>query len=91
MKVKDLLVHDQLTMDAYADRAEIVRTDPVTYQTKVIQFSPRALLDGNDAENHLLQRLDQVVVASQHRPPKLVLVEGSCSGRDISRLKRANG
>ena len=34
MKVKDLLVHDQLTVDAYADRAEIVRTDPVTYQTK---------------------------------------------------------
>ncbi|MGB5047152.1 MAG: SLBB domain-containing protein, partial [Nitrospira sp.] len=40
MTVKDLLIHDQLTMDAYADRAEIVRTDPVTYQTKVIQFSP---------------------------------------------------
>jgi len=101
MKVKDLLVHDQLTMDAYADRAEIVRTDPVTYQTKVIQFSPRALLDGNDAENHLLQRLDQVVVASQHRPPKLVLVEGELqrpgyftieTGERLSSvLKRAGG
>lgn len=76
MKVKDLLMHDQLTIDAYADRAEIVRTDPVTYQTKVIQFSPRALLEGSDVENHLLQRLDQIVVASQHRPPNLVLVEG---------------
>ena len=101
MKVKDLLIHDQLTVDAYADRAEIVRTDPVTYQTKVIQFSPRSLLDGSDAENHPLQRLDQVVVASQHRPPKLVLVEGELKrpgyftiemGERLSSvLKRAGG
>ncbi len=101
MKVKDLLVHDQLTMDAYADRAEIVRTDPVTYQTKVIQFSPKALLEGSDAENHMLQRLDQVVVATQHRPPNLVLVEGELKrpgyftiemGERLSSvLKRAGG
>jgi protein involved in polysaccharide export with SLBB domain len=76
MKVKDLLIHDQLTVDAYADRAEIIRTDPVTYQTRVIQFSPKALLEGDNGENHALHRLDQVVVASQHRPPNLVLVEG---------------
>ena len=101
MHVKDLLLHDQLTMDAYADRAEIVRTDPVTYQTKVIQFSPRALLEGNEADNHVLQRLDQVVVASQHRPPNLVLVEGELKrpgyftiemGERLSSvLKRAGG
>ena len=101
MKVKDLLIHDQLTMDAYADRAEIVRTDPVTYQTKVIQFSPRALLEGSEADNHVLQRLDQVVVASQHRPPNLVLVEGELKrpgyftiemGERLSSvLKRAGG
>ncbi|MEK6801312.1 MAG: SLBB domain-containing protein [Nitrospirota bacterium] len=101
MKVKDLLIHDQLTMDAYADRAEIVRTDPVTYQTKVIQFSPRALLEGSEADNHVLQRLDQVVVASQHRPPNLVLVEGEVKrpgyftiemGERLSSvLKRAGG
>ncbi|MCK6493959.1 MAG: SLBB domain-containing protein [Nitrospira sp.] len=101
MKVKDLLIHDQLTMDAYADRAEIVRTDPVTYQTRVIQFSPKALLEGNDAENHLLQRLDQVVVATQQRPPNLVLVEGEVKrpgyftimmGERLSSvLKRAGG
>ena len=101
MKVKDLLIHDQLTVDAYADRAEIVRTDPVTYQTQVIQFSPKALLDGNTAENYELQRLDQVVVASQHRPPNLVLVEGELKrpgyftiemGERLSSvLKRAGG
>jgi protein involved in polysaccharide export with SLBB domain len=101
MTVKDLLIHDQLTMDAYADRAEIVRTDPVTYQTKVIQFSPRALLEGSEADNHVLQRLDQVVVASQHRPPNLVLVEGELKrpgyftiemGERLSSvLKRAGG
>ena len=95
------VIHDQLTMDAYADRAEIVRTDPVTYQTKVIQFSPRALLEGSEADNHVLQRLDQVVVASQHRPPNLVLVEGELKrpgyftiemGERLSSvLKRAGG
>jgi len=101
MTVKDLLIHDQLTVDAFADRAEIVRTDPVTYQTHVIQFNPKALLDGNAAENHDLQRLDQVVVASQHRPPNLVLVEGELKrpgyftiemGERLSSvLKRAGG
>ena len=101
MKVKDLLMHDQLTVEAYADRAEIVRTDPITYQTQVIQFSPKALLEGNEGENHELQRLDQVVVASQHRPPNLVLVEGELKrpgyftiemGERLSSvLKRAGG
>ncbi|MBA2487579.1 MAG: SLBB domain-containing protein [Nitrospira sp.] len=101
MKVKDLLMHEQLTVDAYADRAEIVRTDPVSYQTRVIQFSPKALLEGNAGENHELQRLDQVVVASQHRPPNLVLVEGELKrpgyftiemGERLSSvLKRAGG
>ncbi len=101
MKVKDLLIHDQLTVEAYADRAEIVRTDPITYQTRVIQFSPKALLEGNAGENHELQRLDQVVVASQHRPPNLVLVEGELKrpgyftiemGERLSSvLKRAGG
>ena len=74
MTVKDILGVDQLTVEAYADRAEIVRTDPVTYQTKVIQFSPKALLEGSELENHSLQRLDQIVVASQQRPPNLVLL-----------------
>jgi protein involved in polysaccharide export with SLBB domain len=101
MTVKDLIGPDQLTVDAYTDRAEIVRTDPVTYQTKVIQFSPLALLEGNQAENHPLQRLDQVVVASQQRPPNLVLVEGEVkrpgyftieTGERLSSvLKRAGG
>ena len=76
MRVKDLLNPEQLTIDAYADRAEIVRTDPVTYQTQVIQFSPRALFAGSEMDNHPLNRLDQVVVSSQVRPPSLVLIEG---------------
>jgi protein involved in polysaccharide export with SLBB domain len=101
MTVKDLISEHQLTSEAYADRAEIVRTDPVTYQTKVIPFSPKALLEGNQAENHQLQRLDQVVVASQQRPPNLVLVEGEVkrpgyftveTGERLSSvLKRAGG
>ena len=76
MRVKDILSPEQLSVDAYADRAEIVRTDPLTYLTKVIQFSPKALFEGQESDNHSLQRLDQVVIASQLRPPALVLVEG---------------
>ncbi len=101
MTVKDILGSDQLTVEAYADRAEIVRTDPVTYQTKVIQFSPKALLEGSEADNHPLQRLDQIVVASQQRPPSLVLLEGEMkrpgyftieAGERLSSvLKRAGG
>ncbi len=76
MRVKEILSPEQLSVDAYADRAEIVRTDPLTYLTKVIQFSPKALFEGQESDNHPLQRLDQVVIASQLRPPALVLVEG---------------
>ena len=65
MQLKDLLTPDQMTVDAYADRAEIVRTDPITYQTKVIQFSPKAVFEGSEPDNYGLERLDQVVVASQ--------------------------
>ncbi len=76
MHVKDILTPEQLTVDAYADRAEIVRTDPVTYLTKVISFSPKAVFEGRESDNVVLSRLDQVVIASQQRPPSLVLVEG---------------
>jgi polysaccharide export outer membrane protein len=101
MRVKDILTPEQLTVDAYADRAEVVRTDPVTYQTKVIQFSPKALFEGSEADNHFLDRLDQVVIASQLRPPALVLIEGEVrragyftieTGERLSSvLKRAGG
>ncbi|MCS6291196.1 MAG: SLBB domain-containing protein [Nitrospira sp.] len=76
MHVRDILSPEQLTVDAYADRAEIIRTDPATYLTKVISFSPKAVFEGQESDNHVLNRLDQVVIASQQRPPALVLVEG---------------
>lgn len=76
MHVKDILTPEQLTVDAYADRAEIVRTDPATYLTKVIPFSPTAVFEGRESDNHVLNRLDQVVISSQMRAPALVLVEG---------------
>jgi protein involved in polysaccharide export with SLBB domain len=101
MTVKDLITADQLTVEAFADRAEIIRTDPVTYQTQVIQFNPKALLEGSQEDNHRLQRLDQIVVSSQRRPPNLVLVEGEVKrpgyftiemGERLSSvLKRAGG
>ena len=101
MHVRDLLTRDKLTIDAHQDRAEIVRTDPVTYQTRVFAFSPKALFAGNEEDNHELARLDQVVVSSQIRPPNLILIEGEVKRpgyftietgeRLSSALKRAGG
>jgi len=91
MRVHDLLMRDQLTVDAYVDQAEIIRTDPVTYQTKVIQFSPRALFEDNQAENHQLHRLDQIVVASQLRPPNLVFVEGEVKRPGYFTIEQGEG
>ena len=101
MGVRDLLKLDQLTVDAYLDRAEIVRTDPLTYETKVISFSPKALFENEKAEEILLQRMDQVVVGTQMRPPRVVFLEGEVkrpgyftleTGERLSSvLKRAGG
>jgi protein involved in polysaccharide export with SLBB domain len=76
MGVRDILRLDQLTVDAYMDKAEIVRTDPLSYETKVISFSPKALFDKEKIEDIPLQRMDQVVVGTQMRPPSVVFVEG---------------
>ncbi len=76
MKLGDILSPSQLTMDAYLDQAEIVRTDPVNYQTQVIQFNPMELFRGKEEANFRLQRLDQIVVQSQVRPPNLVFLNG---------------
>jgi protein involved in polysaccharide export with SLBB domain len=76
MRVRDILKPDQLTVDAYMDKAEIIRTDPLTYETKVMSFSPKALFESEKAEDIPLQRMDQIVVATQMRPPSVVFVEG---------------
>ena len=76
MGVRDILKLDQLTVDAYVDKAEIIRTDPLTYETKVISFSPKALFENEKTEDILLQRMDQLVVATQMRAPSSVTVEG---------------
>jgi protein involved in polysaccharide export with SLBB domain len=76
MGVRDILKLDQLTVDAYMDKAEIVRTDPLSYETKVLSFSPKALFEREKVEDIPLQRMDQVVVGTQIRPPSVVFVEG---------------
>lgn len=101
MSVRDLLTPEQLTVDADPDQAEIVRTDPVTYQTKIIPFRPKAIFAGDKGEDLRLQRLDQIVIGSQVRAPSVVLVEGEVKrpgyytiepGERLSSvLKRAGG
>ena len=101
MGVRDILKPDQLAVDAYIDKAEIVRTDPLTYETQVISFSPKALFDNDKERDIPLQRMDQVVVGTQMRPPSVVFVEGEVrrpgyftleTGEKLSSvLKRAGG
>jgi len=101
MAVRDILKADQFTVDAYMDKAEIVRTDPLTYETKVISFSPKDLFDNGKADDIPLQRMDQIVVGTQMRPPSVVFVEGEVrrpgyftleTGEKLSSvLKRAGG
>lgn len=101
MRLRDLLAPEFLLPEADLARAELVRTDPVTFETSVIAFSPRALFEGSEAENHTLQQWDQIVVVSQLRPPSLVMVEGEVkhpghytlrTGERLSSvLKRAGG
>ena len=101
MAVRDILKADQFTVDAYMDKAEIVRTNPLTYETKVISFSPKSLFENEKVEDIPLQRMDQIVVGTQMRPPSVVFVEGEVrrpgyftleTGETLSSvLKRAGG
>ena len=76
MRLRDLLTPEQMLVDAYWERAELVRTDPVTYETTVIPFSPRELFQGASEANLELRRLDRVEVATQAKPPRSVTVSG---------------
>ena len=101
MMLHDLLTPDQLSIDSYVDQAELVRTDPVSFESQVISFSPKALFEGDKAHDHPLQQLDQVVLSTQTRVPKLVSLEGEVKrpghftiqfGERLSSvLKRAGG
>jgi polysaccharide export outer membrane protein len=101
MRLKDLLTSEQMLTDSYWDRAELIRTDPVTYETTVIAFSPKALFQASESANLELHRLDKVVVATQVKPPRLVTVQGEIkrpgtytieTGERLSSvLKRAGG
>ena len=100
MRLLDLLTSEQLLADSYLDKAELIRTDPLTYETTVTSFSPRGLLQGKE-ENLELSRLDKVVVSTQIRIPRTVTVFGEVKRpgtytiendeRLSSVLKRAGG
>ena len=100
MKLLDLLGPEQVLVDSYLDRAELVRTDPMSYETTVQPFNPRAVFQGKE-ENVELRRLDKIVVATQVRPPRIVSIQGEVkrpgtytveSGERLSSvIKRAGG
>lgn len=101
MRLTDVLAPDLLLPEADRSRAEIVRTNPVTFETTVIPFSPHALFEGREDENHVLHQWDQIAISSRIRPPSLVLIEGEVvrpghytlqTGERLSSvLKRAGG
>ena len=100
MKLLDLLSPDQLLVDSYLDRAELVRTDPMSYESTVQPFNPKAVFQGKE-DNLELRRLDKIVVATQVRPPRIVSLTGEVkrpgtytveSGERLSSvIKRAGG
>ena len=76
MHLSDLVRGEQLTPDSYLDRGEILRTDPVTFQTTLLTFHVGRLMAGDSAANLALQRLDRVAIQSQQRQPETVTVQG---------------
>ncbi len=101
MRVRDLLTRDQMLADSYWDRAEIIRTDPILYETTIIPFRPRDVFKGSQEGNLELRRLDKVVVSTQIKPPRVLTVRGEVprpgtyvleKGERLSAvLKRAGG
>ena len=100
MRLMDLLTPEQLLADSYVDQAELVRTEPFTYETTVHRINPRALFQGKE-DNVELRRLDKVVVATQVRIPRVITMTGEIrrpgnytieTGERLSSvLKRAGG
>lgn len=100
MRLTDLLTPGQLLVDSYVDRAELIRTDPMTYETTIHAINPRAVLEGKE-ENLELRRLDKVVVATQMKAPRSIALTGEimrpgaytieADERLSSVLKRAGG
>jgi protein involved in polysaccharide export with SLBB domain len=76
LRLSQLVRREQLTPDSYMDRAEILRTDPMTYKTSLIVFSPARLQTDGRAADIELRRLDRVFIATQARGPLTVTVRG---------------
>jgi protein involved in polysaccharide export with SLBB domain len=100
MRLLDLVTPEQLLADSYLEKAELVRTDPLTYENAVIPINVKDLLQGKQ-ENLELRRLDKVVVATQVRQARIVSLAGEVTragsytienGERLSSvLKRAGG
>src|SRR5207245_10021865 len=76
MLIRDLLSPDQLLVDAYMDRAELIRTEPVTYATTVVTFSPKRGCEGRAEDNLELRRRVDDVILTPSRPTATCRVSG---------------
>jgi len=75
MRLMDLMTPEQLLIDSYLDSAELIRTNPQTYESTVQIIHPRAVLEGKE-ENVELHRLDKIVIGTQVRAPRSVSLTG---------------
>jgi protein involved in polysaccharide export with SLBB domain len=75
MRLGDLVTRDELLLEAYPDRAEIVRLKE-DLSVEVIPFSIRDLWAGQAAANLELRPLDRVVISSEFRPAASVALSG---------------
>lgn len=101
MRISDLLRPEQLLPETFTGRAEVVRLDKKTYDIRVIEFSPEAVLRGDRGADLLLEPRDRLVFFSYVRKPGTITLEGEVQrpgaysferGERLSSvLKRAGG
>ncbi|MEI8191097.1 MAG: SLBB domain-containing protein, partial [candidate division NC10 bacterium] len=75
LRVADLLPRSELLLEAFVDRAEVVRLKG-DQSVEVIPFSIKDAWTGKPEANLELRPLDRVVVGSEYRPGSSVLVTG---------------
>jgi polysaccharide biosynthesis/export protein len=75
LKLGDILKQEELGPYALREKAEIVRTTEWGSK-KVLTFSPRRLFHGDSTQDFKLQPQDKILIYSQERPEKKVIIKG---------------
>ncbi len=75
LTITSLLREEELLPYALKDKAEIVRTNP-DGSKKIIIFSPKKIFTRTSQDNITLEPQDRIIIHSQERPEKKVIIQG---------------